>query len=221
MSATIKKETIQFLRDLRKNNNRDWFEKNKDKYIEASQNWLDFVGSIIEGISKFDKGVAGMEPKKCVFRIYRDIRFSKDKSPYKTNFAAKFMPHTKAAAAGYYIHIGPGEMLLAGGNHMLEPKELKALREEISENAKGFLKLINNKSFKSTFRIEGEKLANVPKGFDKEDPMAEYLKHKELYIVHDIAEKDIYSDKFADTCVKVFKQMVPYNNFVNKPVLSA
>ena len=221
MSAAIKKETVQFLRDLRKNNNRDWFNKNKDKYVEANQNWLDFVGSLIGNVSKFDKGVAKMQPKDCVFRIYRDTRFSKDKSPYKAHFGARLMPHgNSCGAGGYYLHLEPGNIFLAGGCHMLEPKELKALRNEISENSKGFLKLVNDKTFKSTFEIAGEKLANVPKGFDKEDSMGEYLKHKELIIMHHVSEKDITADKFADYCAKIFKSMVPFNSFVNKPVLS-
>lgn len=212
---------MQFLRDLQKNNNRDWFNTNKDRFMEASQNWLDFAGILIKEISMFDKAVAKLEPKNCVFRIYRDTRFAKDKSPYKTNFGAHFAVHGKnSAAAAYYIHLSPGEIFLAGGCHILEPKQLKALREELSENPRPFLKMINDKKFKNTFEIWGEKLAHVPKGFDKEDPMAEYLKYKQMVIMNYPKEKDIYTDTFAAYCGKIFKQMVPFNNYVNKPVLS-
>ncbi len=221
MKATIQKETMQFLRDLTKNNNRDWFEKNKNRYLEAHQNWLDFAGALIKEISKFDKAVAKLEPKDCVFRIYRDTRFSKDKSPYKNNFGAHFAIHGKASsAAAYYVHLSPGEIFLAGGCHMLEPKQQKALRDELSENPNPFLKMVNDKTFKNTFELWGEKLANVPKGFDKEDPMAEFLKYKQLTIMNYPPEKDIYSEKFIAYCGKIFKQMVPFNNYVNRPVLS-
>jgi uncharacterized protein (TIGR02453 family) len=221
--AGIKKETVQFLKDLKKHNDRDWFNKNKKRYEDAAADWLNLVGAFIEGLSSFDKALAKakLQPKECVFRIYRDVRFSKDKSPYKTNFAAKFMTDRgNWAAPGYYIHFSPDESFLAGGAHMCEPKELQALREEISLNAGAFKKIIGDKTFKQNFKIEGEKLANVPRGFDKADPMAEYLKHKEMIIMHHFDEKDILSPKFSDYSIKIYKTMVPFNDFVRKPILN-
>jgi uncharacterized protein (TIGR02453 family) len=219
--AGVSKGTFEFLKDLKKHNDRDWFNKNKKRYEEASADWQGFVGELIEGISSFDKNVAKakLQPKECVFRIYRDVRFSKDKSPYKTNLAAKFMTDRgNWAAPGYYIHLTPEKTFLAGGVHMCEPKQLQAVREEISLNPDKFKKIINDKTFKQYFKIEGEKLQKIPKGFAKEDPMAEYLKYKELVMMHYPAQKDILSPKFSDYCIKIFKTMVPFNAFMQKPI---
>src|ERR1051326_8450451 len=106
---TIKKETLRFLKDLGKNNDRDWFNKNKDKFVAANENFTGFVQGVISEVSKFDRSVAGLDAKKCVFRIYRDTRFSKDKSPYKTHFGATLMGKGKGCGiAGYYFHLQPG-----------------------------------------------------------------------------------------------------------------
>jgi uncharacterized protein (TIGR02453 family) len=220
--TSIKKETVQFLIDLKKNNDRDWFEANKEKFVSANQNFIEFTGALIPEVSKFDKSVGALNAKDCVFRIYRDTRFAKDKSPYKTNFGVHLMPGGKQSGkAGYYFHFQPGSSWLGGGLHLPEPKVLKAVREEISYNAKQFLKIINDKNFKSLFTIEGEKLAKVPQGFDKEDPMGEYLKYKELIIKHTVDDKTILSSDFTTYCAKVFKAITPFNTFVNNATTEA
>jgi len=221
MATTIKKETIQFLKDLKKNNDREWFNANKEKFIAANDNFMQFVQGLISEVSKFDKTVTGLEAKNCVFRIYRDTRFSKDKTPYKTHFGATLLGKgTGCGIAGYYFHLEPGDSFLAGGVHMTEPQNLKAIREEISSNGKTFLKIINDKSFKDNFKIEGEKLAKVPQGFDKDDPMGDYLKYKELMIHHAVGDKEILNEDFTSNCIQVFKAMVPFNKFVNEPVIA-
>ncbi len=218
---SIKKETLQFLKELDKNNNRDWFNKNKDKFIAANENFIQFVQSLIGEVAKFDKSITGLDAKDCVFRIYRDTRFSRDKTPYKTQFSATLMGKgAGCGVAGYYIRLQPGKTFLAGGSHMAEPQNLKAIREEISENGKEFLKIINDKTFKTNFSIEGEKLVKVPQGFDKEDSMSEYLKYKELIIQHTVDDKTVLSNDFTYYCGKIFKTMVPFNSFVNKPVMA-
>jgi uncharacterized protein (TIGR02453 family) len=219
--AAIKKETLQFLKNLRANNDREWFNINKDKFISASENFIEFVNELIAEVSKFDRTVSGLDAKNCVFRIYRDTRFSKDKSPYKTYFGATLMGKGKGCGvAGYYLHLEPGNTFLAGGVHMTEPSKLKAIREEISENGKAFLKIINDKKFKDNFVIEGEKLVKVPQGFDKEDPMGEYLKYKELMIHHAVADREAVSEGFMKYCARIFAAMVPFNAFVNKLVMN-
>lgn len=221
MTTTIKKETIQFLKDLKSHNDREWFGKNKDKFISANENFIQFVQGVIDEMAKFDKSVAGIEAKSSVFRIYRDTRFSKDKSPYKTHFGATLMGKGKGCGvAGYYLHLEPGNSFLAGGVHMTEPADLKAIREEISDNGKEFMKIIGDKKFKENFKIEGEKLVKVPQGFDKEDPMGDYLKYKELMIHHSVGAKEITSEKFSSYCTKIFKMMIPFNSFINKPVMA-
>jgi uncharacterized protein (TIGR02453 family) len=219
--AAIKKETLQFLKNLKANNDRDWFNTHKEKFMSANENFIEFVQELIEEVSKFDKTVSGLDAKKCVFRIYRDTRFSKDKSPYKTHFGATLMGKGKGCGiAGYYLHLEPGNTFLAGGVHITEPANLKTIREEISENGKTFLKIINDKNFKANFIIEGEKLVKVPQGFDKEDPMGEYLKYKELMIHHSVADKETIAGDFIKYCTKIFRLMVPFNSFVNKPVMN-
>jgi len=218
---TIKKATIQFLQDLNENNNRNWFNNHKEMYIAANENFIQFVQSLIEEVSRFDQSVAGLDAKSTVFRIYRDIRFSKDKSPYKINFGAGLMGKGKECGiAGYYFHLQPGSSFLAGGVYMSESKDLRAIREEISSNGKEFLKIINDENFKNNFTIEGEKLINIPLGFSKEDPMGEYLKYKELMIIHSVDDTKILSDDFNTYCANIFKAMVPFNSFVNEPVIS-
>lgn len=222
MAATIKKETLQFLKDLKFHNDRDWFNKNKEKFISANENFIQFTQELIDRVASFDKSLAGLDAKDAVFRIYRDIRFSKDKSPYKTFFGAHLKGREKnGGIAGYYFHFEPGNSFLAGGVHMAEPQNLKAIREEISDNGKIFLKIINDKNFKDNFKIEGEKLTKVPQGFDKEDPMAEFLKYKELMIHHAVKDKAILATDFASYCSKIFKAMVPFNKFLNDPVMAS
>jgi uncharacterized protein (TIGR02453 family) len=221
MATAIKKETLQFLKDIKKNNNRDWFTVNKNKFISANENFIEFVQELIDEVSRFDKTVAGLNAKESVFRIYRDTRFSKDKSPYKTHFGATLLGKGKSCGiAGYYFHLEPVNTFLAGGIHMTEPANLKAIREEISSNGKTFLKIISDKNFKENFKIEGEKLTRVPPGFNKDDPMGEYLKYKELMIHHSVADKEILSGNFISYCAKVFKTMVPFNKFVNEPLMA-
>lgn len=219
MATAIKKETVQFLKELKAHNERDWFNKNKERYVAANENFIQFVQGLIGEVAKFDKEVAGLDAKDCVFRIYRDVRFSKDKSPYKVNFGAHLMGKGKGCGlAGYYFHFQPGASWLGGGVHMAEPKQLKAIRQEISYRGKDFLKIINDKTFKEYFTLEGEKLQKVPQGFDKEDPMGDYLKYKELMIKHPVSDKEILAGNYTGYCAKVFKAMVPFNKFVNEPV---
>lgn len=220
MKHPIKKETLKFLKDLKRNNDREWFAENKDRYVAAHENLVAFVQELIYEMVSFDKSLAGIDPKKTIFRIYRDTRFAKDKSPYKPNFGAYLIDKKKGFnQAGYYLHLEPGECFLAGGIHVPEPATLRAIRKEISADAKGFLKIVNDKNFKTHFTIFGEQLVNIPQGFSKEDPMGEYLKYKELSLIHPLTDKEVLSENFATYCTKVFKLMVPFNAFINGVVL--
>lgn len=217
--AAIKKETVQFLKDLKKNNNREWFNANKDKFVAANENFIGFVDDLIAQVAKFDKSVANMTGKDCVFRIYRDTRFSKDKTPYKTHFGASMMPNKNGCGcAGYYFHLDPSDAFLGGGMHMAETAQVKALRQEIAYNADKFKKIISDKTFKQNFELKGEKLQKVPPGYDKDDPMAEYLKYKSLWVNHKIDSGKILSKDLATHCAKMFKAMVPLNTFINEAV---
>lgn len=217
----LKKETFQFLKDLKKNNNREWFAKNKHRYEAAYADWLSFTGELIAGLSKIDKKIAAakFQPKDCVFRIYRDIRFSKDKTPYKTNFASEFSTKKgKWNIPSYYIHINSDEGFMGGGAYMLEPVQLQALREELSLNGGRFKKIISDNKFKKYFTLGGDKLVNVPRGFDKNDPMSEFLKYKDLLAKHHLNEKEILSSKFPQHCIEVFKAMQPFLQYIERPI---
>jgi len=216
----INKKTFDFLKQLKKNNNREWFNKNKPLYQEALKDFTDFVEELIIGIASFDETIIGLDPKKCIFRIYRDIRFSKDKTPYKTYFSARLIGgNSKCGAAGYYIHLQPSGTLLAGGIHAPEPILLKVIREEITYNSNEFKEIISAKTFKTNFKeIWGEKLKTAPKDFDKEDPMIEYLRFKDFIIKHNVADGKVLARDFVKHCTIIYKTMLPFNNFVNAPV---
>lgn len=144
----IQKETIAFLKNLKKNNERDWFQANKKAFDAAQDNMTAFAGYLIGEIGKFDEGVAGLDPKACVFRIYRDTRFSKDKSPYKTNLGAYIAPGgRKSMLPGYYFHLEPGASFVAGGKHIPDGPELLKIRNAIVDNTPAFLEIVEKKSF--------------------------------------------------------------------------
>src|SRR3954464_9453495 len=140
-------QILKFLKDLSKHNDRDWFEKNRPRYLECKQGFEDLVAELLKELEKYNEGLSGLNPKKLPFRIYRDVRFSKDKRPYKTNMGAGFSPNGKLVQApGYYVHIQPGnESFVAGGIYMPSPENLASIRQEIDYNAAKFLKILDSK----------------------------------------------------------------------------
>lgn len=218
---TISKNTFDFLKNLKKNNNRDWFNANKDKYEKSKNEFIEFVDELILQIAKFDSSIAHHQAKDCVFRIYRDVRFSKDKSPYKTHFGAHISaaPNKKEihSRAGYYIHLEPGASMLAGGAYMPESNWLKAIRQEIDYETKEFKKILNAKPFKEYFgEMEGEKLVNAPKEYPKDHPEIELLKHKSFLATHFVKDKDVLATNFITHSSKVFKALYPFDSFLNR-----
>ena len=217
----LQKSTLDFLKSLEKNNNRDWFTKNKNQFEEAKNDFQNFVQELILGISKFDKSIAGLEAKNCVFRIYRDFRFSKDKKPYKANFGASInRGGRKMPFAGYYIHIQPTESFLGGGMHIPDPDRLQKVRQEILYNTKDFKKIIGSSSFKKYFEKlwEEDKLKIAPKNFPKDHPDIDLLKYKSYIAAHTIKENQVLSKDFLKHCVTVFKELKPMNDFLNAAV---
>lgn len=213
----MEKSTLQFLTQLDKNNNREWFNENKNLYLEAQASVIEFVENIIQGIGKFDEDILKIDAQKSLFRIYRDTRFSNDKSPYKTNFGASLGIGKGSQKAGYYLHIEPGKSFIAAGIYMPDAPTLKKVRTEISENGKTFLKIINNAKFKKEFGdLDSESaLKKIPQGFDKEDPMAEYLKLKNFVVLKKISDKELLEVKSAENLVSHFKEAKAFNDFIN------
>lgn len=219
--TAISKSTFQFLKDLKKNNNRDWFNDNKSLYIKSKENVEAFMESLIPKVARFDPEIADMEAKNSVFRIYRDVRFSKDKSPYKTHFGAHLIAggrKNEMEKAGYYIHLEPGrKSILAGGAWRPPSNWIKAIRQEISYNADEFKKILNGKSFKSYFgEMQGEKLKTAPKDYPKDHPEIELLKYKDFLAVHELSDQLVLSDDLINHTAKVFKAMQPFDNFLNR-----
>lgn len=221
MSTAVNPKTLNFLSQLEINNNREWFNENKNLYLQAKENFENIVNEIISQVADFDKSIERLEAKNCVFRIYKNTRFSKDKTPYKTNIGASLVekgPKT-LNQAGYYIHLEPGKSFLAGGVYMTEPKNLKNIRERISSDGESFLKILNKKSFKDILELQGTKLVKVPQGFDKEDPMGDYLKFKQFTVFHTLPDDEVLSKNFVQNTVKVLKEIYPFNQFLNEAIL--
>lgn len=221
MTATIENSTLQFLKDLNKNNNRDWFAANKERYSDANANVADFVENLIENIGKFDEEILKTDARKSLFRIYRDTRFSKDKTPYKTNFGAGLGMGKGNKIAGYYLHIEPGKSFLAGGVYQPESSVLKEIRKEISMNGDEFMKILEQDNFRNNFRglsVES-KLKRVPTGFEKDDPMAEFLKLKNFIVVHPVSDEALMKEDAAEHFAKIFESIKPLNDFLSAPFL--
>jgi len=209
---------INFLSQLKVNNNREWFSENKPKFEEARKTFEIFANSLIKEISLFENRVTGLEAKKTIFRIYRDVRFSKDKTPYKTSFGSYIAPGgRKSIFAGYYLHIEPGRSFLAGGMYSPAKENLAKIRQEILYNVDEYKSLINDKSFKANFEnVKGEKLKRPPKGFPVDFSDIELLKHKDYIVIHNMSDDLLLKDNFLEYSSKVFESMKPLNNFLNR-----
>lgn len=217
----MQSSTLQFLRNLEKNNNREWFNENKKLYQEAQQDVISFVEKLIEEMADFDEEMGKLEAKKSVFRIYRDTRFSKDKTPYKTNFGAGLGMGKGNKISGYYLHIEPGKSFLAGGVYKPEPSVLKTIRQEISTFGNEFKAILEQDEFRNYFRglsVE-DKLKKVPQGFEKDDKMAEYLKLKHFIVTHPVSDEQLLSENVVKEFAKTFKAMKPLNDFLQTPFI--
>ena len=209
---------LSFLNELEKNNNREWFNENRGQYENAKKEFEVLINSIIPGIYKFDPSIGTPDTKKSIFRIFRDVRFSKDKSPYKTNFGSFIAKGgRKGGYAGYYLHIQPGNSFVGGGMYRPPSDTLKAVRSEILYHADEFKEIIQDKIFKKYFEhVEGEKLKRPPKGFPADFPDIELLKLKSYVALNRLGDKQIVLDGFEQYALKAFEVMHPFNRFLNR-----
>ncbi len=212
------KNVIPFLQDLKENNNREWFHDNKNRYLLAKDEFEAFIEDLLPGMSVIDKGLLGLEPKKCVFRIYRDVRFSKDKVPYKTNMgAAMTKGGRKSPYATYYVHVEPGSAFAGGGIWSPQGPALKAMRQEVYYNADEFKKIIDTAGFNKYFgEMMGDKLKRPPRDFPADFPDIELLKYKNYVVGHNMDDSIITDDSFSNYLLGVFKALYPYNAFINR-----
>ncbi len=215
------KGLIKFLTALNDNNNKDWFDQNRKEYEELRKEWVVFVGTLIQAVQGFDSAISMLDPKKCIFRINKDIRFSKDKSPYKTNFGAIITPGGKKEMfCGYYLHIDPKEIFIAGGAYQPMPDLLAAIRQEIDYNFDEFSEIVSNKKAKTLFGdLQGDKLIRPPKGYEAENPAVAFLKHKGFIWVQNFKTTELYDTAFLEKITKSFEAMKPLNVFLNRCVV--
>ncbi len=214
----LQKQTIDFLKKLEKNNSKEWFDKNRNEYETAKADFEKLVEAVHKKLVKLEPAMDGQKAKDSIFRIFRDVRFSKDKTPYKTHFSAYFSrAGRKAPDAGYYLHIQPGKSFMAGGIWMPEGALLKAIRQEIDYNYDEFKKILEKAAFKKHFKqLEGERLKSLPQGYTNDNPAIEYLKMKSFMVSVSVADKEITSEQFVPLLFDYAGLMKPLVEFLNR-----
>lgn len=214
--------TLSFLKQLKKNNNKPWFDENRDKYELARADFTKFVAELLQKIPSIDSTIKDLKPKDCMFRINRDIRFSKNKTPYKINMSAAFHKGGKKSIyGGYYFHLQPGgNSFIGGGLWSPEPESIKKVRQEIDYNFSEFQKIIKAPAFVKRFggleREEGQVLVNVPKGYEKDNPAAEYLKLKSWVASQNISDETLAQPTLLKEVLQSFKTLQPLLHFINR-----
>jgi uncharacterized protein (TIGR02453 family) len=213
-------KVLEFLDALSKNNNREWFHENKKCYEESRDKFLFLTDVMINEIRKFDPEIPAMNPKDCMFRIFRDVRFSNDKRPYKTNFGSYISKGgRKGIYAGYYFHISPEENFVGGGIYMPMAEPLKAVREYIAENADEFLEITNQPEFKKMYpEMYDDKLKTAPKGFPKDHEHIHLLRYKSYIFSHSLSRNEIIGEKYIEKIVTAFRVLQPFNQYLNKAI---
>lgn len=214
----VAKDTLRFLSALKKNNNKDWFDRNKEKYLAAKADIDKLTGEIIQSFSKFEPAFKSLTPKDCVFRIYRDVRFSKDKRPYKTNMGLSMNAGgKKAETAGYYVHIEPGNSFFAAGRWMPSSDHLKKIRQEIDFNGRTLNRILKNTSFKKKFGTLSDeyKLSRPPKGYNEDHPLIDLLKLTSFIAWKKIPDRELTGKslvKQLDSDAKIIKPLIDFLN---------
>ena len=218
------KESLSFLRSLRRNNNREWFQDHKTIYESAvKQPLIDLVEAIGRDFEKFAPEMVAT-PKASVYRIYRDTRFSKNKAPYKTHIAAVFPRKglDKHQGAGFYFHFSPDELLIGGGIYMPLPEDLNAIRSHIAEQHEEFAKIVKAVKFRKLFgTLGGEKLTRVPRGFPADHPAADYLRHKQYLAARTMEPGVVITKDLYGLVIETFRGMLPLVRFLNDPIVQA
>ncbi len=219
----IKQDTFDFLAELANNNNREWFMDNKARHDAARQNVIDFAAELIQQLHKVDSAISpDLDPKKCVLRIYRDIRFSKNKTPYKNNFGISLPTMgVKAGGAEYYFQVQPGKSFIAGGYWMPEAPHLKAIRQEIDYNGNDLAAIIDDAEFVKLFGNfrEQEKLKTLPKGYTEDNEHIDLLKLKSFIVWHQLKDKELTKPGIINKIAGVCEKIQPLNVFLRNAIV--
>lgn len=210
------RDTYRFLREVAVNNNREWFNAHKEEYLVLRKAWESDIARLISLMSESYPDLRGLQVKDCAYRIYRDIRFSSDKSPYKTYFSAVLGKRgRKCVQAGCYLHMEPGNSALHAGIWWPEKDILSRLRSEIDANADEFKAILENPDFSSRFCFYGDKLKVVPRGYSKDSPNAELLKMKEYLCKKEVDDDYFFSDDWVEKVAEDFRYVKEFNTFLN------
>ncbi|NOT76258.1 MAG: DUF2461 domain-containing protein [Cyclobacteriaceae bacterium] len=215
-SAVIEKSTYDFLKNLSRNNNRDWFNARKDQYLSAKENVESFVDALISKMNNHDD-ISTPSGKKSLYRIYNDVRFSKEKVPYTAKFSGYLKRMKPQLRGGYYFRIKPGSTQIACGFAYPNPEDLKRIRLDIAGNYEDWNKLLKSKSLKSSFgSMMGDKVKTAPQGFAKDHPAIELLRYKQFWFVHAYTDKEVLSPDFLNNVNKTFKVIRPFFNYMSE-----
>ncbi|WP_258102622.1 DUF2461 domain-containing protein [Marinoscillum sp. MHG1-6] len=211
------KNITAFLTELQSNNNKEWMDANNKWYQETKGQFEELVAHLLGGITQFDQGLQGLEPKKCIFRVNRDVRFSKNKDPYKTNYGAAMAEGgRKSGNPLYYFHLEPGRAFVAGGVYMPEADPLKKIRQEIDYNPEELKRIVEQPDFKKAFGgIQGEGLKTAPKGYPKDHPNIELLRRKSFIVVHDLSPVELRSEFIVEASLSLYKLIKPFNDYLS------
>ncbi|MBX2816415.1 MAG: DUF2461 domain-containing protein [Saprospiraceae bacterium] len=214
-SVGLPKSVFSFLRKLEKNNDRTWFNANKDLYQTEYEKALGFAELILDEMNKHDELVP-MSPKQSLFRIYRDVRFSKDKRPYKNHFSGRMRRASAARRGGYYYHLEPGNTIIAGGFWNPDSKDLLHIRKQISADSGPLRKIIGSTSFKKLFGgLQGDQVKTAPKGFTRDDPDIDLIRHKQFLVYRSFSNRDVHEKTFLKEVIHTFRGMRPFFDYMS------
>lgn len=216
----IQTETLRFLKGLKRHNHKTWFDENRPRYLAAKEDFEQLVTQVLEHFGPIEPEIASLSVKDCVFRIYKDVRFSKDKTPYKTHLAAGFnRGGKKVHFPGYYLHVEPdGHSFIGGGMWMPAAPELKKIRQEIDYNLKEFEALLKSKPFLKLYGglSEEDMLSRPPQGYTADNPALEYLKRKSFIAGCTLPDEVLVSKKALKEIMHRFNTLKPLIDFLNR-----
>ena len=208
--AAVEKSTFKFLKDIRKNNHREWFHANKEAYTSANNNMKALLTQLETELNKFD-----VIEKKKLFRIYRDVRFAKDKTPYNSHFSMSMGREGAFRRGGYYLKVTPGDSMVGGGFYNPNPKDIKLIRDHIAADSKPLRKILASKKFKDTFgELMGAQVKSAPRGYDKDHPEIDLLRYKSMYVFKSYSDKEVTDPKFVKEVIKTWKAIQPYFTYM-------
>ena len=215
-AINIKKDSLGFLKDLSQNNNREWFNQHKDRYIEAQSNIIDFADALIGEMNKHDR-IETRSGRQSMFRIYKDVRFSKDKTPYNKHWSCAFKRATNKLRGGYYLRIEPGDSRVVGGFFGPVPDDLKRIRQDIDVNFEDWRKVLADPALKATFgNIRGEKVVSAPRGYAKDHPAIDLLRHKQFLFRHEFTDDEVLDPDFLFLVNDTFKNLRPFFDYMSE-----